>query len=303
VLGGVHGNELAGLEVVRRLAARLSGGSASGPPEASLPPQPLLRQGELVVAEGNPEACERNLRFVDVDLNRCFDRDIADSSSSSASVVTPDAVERRRASELAPLLTGLDVLVDLHGTNKPSAPFARLPGPVDGAYLRRCEASFLSFLPSACSTILWDPRQRIAAGGTTDEFALRNAPPEGGVYICYEAGLASDISAVAAAEAAVESMLVGLGMLPGSPQGRLERTWSQFEIFDSFVLDERGFEWANGHGGESFGRVSAGEAFGRRGSGGDELRAQEEAYIVFPKVEHLWGLGRPLGWLARRLPV
>jgi len=288
VLGGVHGNERTGIEVLRRLRAMLGGGRA-------------LTRGDLILAEGNPEACKRDVRFVDVDLNRCFDTDLRRPGSSGEPLAW--AYERRRAAELEPHLRGLDALVDLHATNKPSEPFVRLPGPLDVDHFRRCESSFLAHLPEACSTVLWDPSGHIAAGGMTDEFALRHrAAAAGGAYMCYESGLASDTAAVPGTLSAVLGLLGHLGMLPGGEATAVAcrpRAWRHYEIFEQFSLDERGFRWENGHGGKNFGRVPAGEAFARRGQSGPTLEAEEESYIVFPKVETLWAPGCSLGWLAR----
>eukprot|EP00931_Biecheleriopsis_adriatica_P122116 TRINITY_DN97127_c0_g1_i1.p1 TRINITY_DN97127_c0_g1~~TRINITY_DN97127_c0_g1_i1.p1 ORF type:complete len:323 (-),score=63.02 TRINITY_DN97127_c0_g1_i1:23-991(-) len=297
ILGGVHGNELSGVSVVERLVARLSRGGTK------------LR-GELTLAVGNPDAVERGVRFVEQDLNRCFSEDLVE-------VPRAEGLEPRRAALLSPLLQGLDALVDLHATNKPSEPFARLPGaaPGRGRRFAAAEGLFLSALPAACRTVLWDPQELIGGGSMTDEYALRHAPSEScrdsagnplePAYICYESGLASDKSSVDAISAAVDTLLARTGVLSlGPPTESVLQPdrWRHFEISDVFKLDERGFEWVDGHGSANFQAVPSGAVFGRRGR--EELRAPEgaESFIVFPKVQSLWAVGRPLGWLARRIP-
>eukprot|EP00929_Paragymnodinium_shiwhaense_P112764 TRINITY_DN81030_c0_g1_i1.p1 TRINITY_DN81030_c0_g1~~TRINITY_DN81030_c0_g1_i1.p1 ORF type:complete len:345 (-),score=52.18 TRINITY_DN81030_c0_g1_i1:8-985(-) len=291
VLGGVHGNERTGVQVVRRLVERFS----AAPPDIS---------GELTLAVGNPEAVDRDVRYVEEDLNRCFGQEVEQGGPNGDTVL-----ERRRARDLAPHLQNLDVLIDLHATNKPSEPFVRLPGPVCESFFQRCERAFLAWLPHRCNTVLWDPDELIAGGSMTDEFAMRHRPDEAhsGAYICYESGIASDVSAVASTEIAVERMLQETGML-NAPKDQQDgdsqpRSWTHFQVTEKFVLDERGFEWAGGHGAANFEFVAAGETYGRlpncaEGSG---LRAAEDSYIVFPKVQSLWATGRPLGWLARRI--
>mmetsp|Transcript_14977 Transcript_14977/g.32935 ORF Transcript_14977/g.32935 Transcript_14977/m.32935 type:complete len:316 (+) Transcript_14977:56-1003(+) len=285
IIGGVHGNELTGVRVVQKLVQLFS------EPGNSV-------KGELTLIVANPDAVDAGVRFLEDDLNRCFGEGLEDLAGS---------MERRRAIELAPFIRNLDAMVDLHATNKPSEPFVRLPGPMEQEYFSRCEQLFLGSLPPQCNTVLWDPRELIAGGSMTDEFALRHAPQ--GTFICYEAGLASDVTAVPATELAVQTLLAKLGMLDtqtgvGKEVTMAEpcapREWKHYKISDVFRLDEDGFEWANGHGESNFERVPAGEVFGRQGS--RELSALEESFIVFPKVSGLWALGRPLGWLATLLP-
>lgn len=59
IVGGTHGNERTGVELVRHWSAH---------------PQVLHRPniGKVVLAEGNPEAIRASVRYVDHDLNRCF---------------------------------------------------------------------------------------------------------------------------------------------------------------------------------------------------------------------------------------
>ena len=84
-------------------------------------------QGELTLAIGNPDAVERDVRFIHDDLNRCF-------QETETAAQDDSSIERSRAKDLCSLLKDLDVLVDLHATNKPSEPFARLPGPLDAEH-------------------------------------------------------------------------------------------------------------------------------------------------------------------------
>ncbi|CAJ1398188.1 unnamed protein product [Effrenium voratum] len=296
VLGGVHGNELSGVEVVNTLVSELAS-------------KDIDVNGEVTFIIGNPAAVSRGSRFIDYDLNRCFQDDkLCDVTTAGA---TLSGIEWERAQQLAPFLRGLDVLLDLHSTNKPSSPFVRLPGPEQGRRARFASAEelFLRALPPACDTVLWDPDGLIAAGGMTDEYALRHSEGLRQAQVCYESGLASDRSSVETTRRAVRHCLEQLGLLPG-PQGTKpleplepQRQWRHFQITEVFFLDARGFEWQNGHGARNFQRVPRGEVYGRRLQGAEELRAERESFMVFPKVRNLWALGRPLGWLAKQLEV
>lgn len=298
VLGGVHGNERTGVEVVNRLVQRLG----AAPANRDVAEARALGRGELTLAIANPDAVERDVRFVEVDLNRCFGEHLHQAM--------PPSVEQRRAAELSRYLRELDVLVDLHATNKPSQPFARLPGPVSGDFMSRCEHLFLSELPPQCRTVLWDPAGIIAGGTMTDEFALRHSGSASGncAYICYESGLASDTEAVHGTLTAVLALLnrtgapLEEGTWASSANSPPSRDWNHFKVTEVFRFDERGFEWANGCGQENFEYVPEGTVYGRRCRSGEELVAPEDSYMVFPKVKSLWALGSPLGWLARSIP-
>lgn len=100
VVGGTHGNERGGVWTVRNILAAPDAFAVPG-----LKVQALL---------ANPLAVERNVRYVDVDLNRCFGPNIELSRTDS-----PEW-ERRRALELRDRIqpggSTPDLLVDLHNT-------------------------------------------------------------------------------------------------------------------------------------------------------------------------------------------
>lgn len=84
VLGGMHGNELLGVKLVR-----------------SLGEQPIAG---VDVCMANPRAVERIERYTETDLNRSF------------GVVTPQSYEERRAVELQELAAQYDLVLDFHNT-------------------------------------------------------------------------------------------------------------------------------------------------------------------------------------------
>jgi len=99
-VGGTHGNERGGIWTIRGLQAH--------PDQYAFPG--LDVRGLL----GNPPAVERNLRYLDVDLNRCFGPELSKASRDAA------PSERRRAwelrEEICPGGTRPDLVVDLHNT-------------------------------------------------------------------------------------------------------------------------------------------------------------------------------------------
>lgn len=104
VSGATHGNELAGAWVVQRLEHRRNELTSRYP---SVWVEPLL---------ANPLAHEKNVRFIDEDLNRQF------SHASLARQIDGDSTyEARRAKEIDAAVGGAsatraDVLIDLHTT-------------------------------------------------------------------------------------------------------------------------------------------------------------------------------------------
>jgi predicted deacylase len=92
IFGGVHGDEPCGQIAVQRLCQALDCGELT------------LLCGEIVAVErANPEACTRERRSVDEDLNRCFFYH-----------ENPTSYEQRVANFLVPYVQQSDFLLDLH---------------------------------------------------------------------------------------------------------------------------------------------------------------------------------------------
>lgn len=91
----VHGNETGSLPAVVAVLEKLKSKS-------------LSYGGKVTFFLGNVEACRRNVRFVESDLNRVF----LDAA--------PESSETRRARELMPLLRSASVFFDFHQTIQPT---------------------------------------------------------------------------------------------------------------------------------------------------------------------------------------
>lgn len=88
VLGGMHGNELLGIEVVKLLRKK-----------------PLLGVDAIIA---NPQAVKKSVRFTESDLNRSFGNDLKNT------------YERRRARQLKKLCQSYDLVLDFHNTQTPN---------------------------------------------------------------------------------------------------------------------------------------------------------------------------------------
>jgi len=97
VVGGTHGNEKSGVWVVRAMREQ---------------PDRFRHPGiEAAAVLANPVAEERNLRYLDRDLNRCFGPELDNPSAADAG-----ARERARARALADELRGSDLVFDVHNS-------------------------------------------------------------------------------------------------------------------------------------------------------------------------------------------
>lgn len=264
VLGGVHGNELTGIEVVRSLVAEFTSGALR------------LSTGKLTLALGNPKAIELGRRSTEprFDLNRSF---------VSGTIAHPESYEHERAGELAPFITDADTLVDLHATNKPSKPFV-VATTVDA---RRMDLA----RRYACDAFVVAPEAVIA--GTTDGWISTH----GGFGIGYESGLAGDVTKVREVREAVLRTMCDLGMIvPRSVHGP-SFAQSVVRIEKAVNLSGREFEFAAGKGLASFEPFAKGQTLGF--IDGKAVTTPFDGLLMFPKPAHLRVPGLPVAFFSR----
>lgn len=117
ILGGIHGNEPAGVIAADRVLRRIQGLSYS------------LR-GEVVFFKGNTRALDRRVRYIDADLNRQWTPANARISESGKGVLsdTSEVLERGELlvalREVVSRARGDIYFVDLHTTSAHGKPFA-----------------------------------------------------------------------------------------------------------------------------------------------------------------------------------
>ncbi len=282
VIGGTHGDELVGVEAVRRLLARY------GASERSVGPLKIPElYGDLVLAFGNPEAIRQRARSASGvrDLNRCFLADDLDRPPSAE-----DIVDLVRARELAPLLKEADYVIDLHGTSSDSPPFVCL-GHDSAEHRRLYQCLRIPY-------VLSDPRDVLAhdegrpGRGTTDDFVDRH----GGAAIAYETGKEDDLTRVPGVVEDVQRMLAAVGHFPNEemplplsnpPVFALERSvHAQEEAFTYAIDMESGWQ-----------PVRAGQLVGTYANGQEE-RIARDGMLVFPKAPGKIRAGKNLYYLA-----
>ena len=109
VLGAVHGNESCGPKAIELICEGIESGEKS------------IRRGAVTfVPISNPQAFEKEIRFVEEDLNRVF-RKLKD----------PITYEGKIANALCALVDEADVLLDIHSTSAPGPTSVFIDFPTD----------------------------------------------------------------------------------------------------------------------------------------------------------------------------
>ncbi len=271
IFGGVHGNELTGIEVVKKIREAIVSGDI------------VIDRGTLHLILGNPRAIERNTRGSadHVDLNRCFKKDVLDQQD--------ELYERQRAKEIAQILATADISIDLHAMNKPSVPFLCCA-------VTEAHEKIYQWLD--CDRVLADPNYILGGESvTTDEYIDLC----GGVGICYETGMAKDLNRIDEVMTDVLNILKDQQMILSDalPTKKNTDARSIYELVHAINLTEAGFQYADGRGAGSFEEFRMGDVIGYVGE--DPLIAEFDGVIVFPKIPELQKLGKPLVYLAKRI--
>jgi len=270
LIGGTHGNEETGIEVVKQFVQMAEKGDL------------VLDAGVLYFILGNPRAIERGARGSDdhQDLNRVFTRDVLTRPLDGT-------YEDERAKELAPILAQATISIDIHATNKPSVPMLCCN------ITPRHERVYRWFI---CDTILADPDYVL--GGkpcTTDEFV----DLAGGVGICYESGQAGDMTRVSELIESIKNMLRDQQMLLDQGVSDPPKiNHHEYSLAQAIFLTEEGFTFVQGKGQSSFESFAEGEVLGHVGD--QPFVAPFDGVFAFPKVIDHWKIGSPVCYLARK---
>jgi len=270
ILGGVHGDEKTGIEVVKNLHTLFASG------------EEVLCRGKLTLILGNEEAIRTSQRVTgpERNLNRMFTRGHLDGPALGF-------YESLRAKQLFLFLSSADISLDIHSTS--------VPGP--------------SFLPCAFSPrhknvyqwldadlVLTDPD--FILGGersTTDEYV----DSCGGTGICYETGYAGDPSSVAEVLESIRNILADQGMVARSPVLIPPvPTYTVYRLKRKILLTEDGFSYA-GSFPRPFQEVHEGEIIGYHGKRPET--AGDDGVIAFPKAPGQWLPGHDIFFLAQRI--
>lgn len=270
VLGGIHGNEPAGLAALGRVLA-----------EIELGPAPLA--GTLVALAGNRGALAVGRRYLDSDLNRLW------TPGRLAALQAGEEPENRDEQELAGLDREIEALLaeapgriwflDLHTTSGPGLPFVVL----DDALPSRRFALELS-VPVVLGL------EEELAGTLVFRLSARGVPS-----VAFEGGGHADPRATDRCEAAIWLALAAAGLLPRTWRARAEIARRLLEAslgsaprlvevcYRHSIRPQDGFRMRPGFA--SFQPVAAGEPLGddREGS----VTAPRGALMLMPLYQEL----------------
>jgi predicted deacylase len=254
ILGGVHGNEQAGIAVVKQI---ISG-------EFPIP----LEQGRLIVALGNLAAIKADLRFTKrgVNLNRSF-RKLTDAEREKDFKRLP--YEVRRAQVLLPVLEEADSAFDLHGFRpRDGRPFII----TEQRGFAAAKAIGAPFISSGWSTI--------EAGGS-DGFMEE----QGKIGLCYELSQLKDIRrGIPRGQRGVLRYLGHMGLI--EQKGRPSNYAPQFVDASLAVLANEGFTWGPNHPYKSFQHLEPGELVAQNGlAPEDAIYGEPGQVIIFPSSD------------------
>ncbi|MDD1665811.1 MAG: succinylglutamate desuccinylase/aspartoacylase family protein [Methanomicrobiales archaeon] len=270
VIGGTHGDERTGIEVVKTLQPLFAKGEKT------------LERGKLTLVLGNEEAIRlvKRATLPERNLNRLFTEEHLAGPALGF-------YESRRAHELAPILASADISIDIHSTSTPSMPFlANLFSPKRQKVYRWFNTDI----------VLADPD--FVLGGqraTTDEYVEYC----GGIGICFETGYEKDTSTRATVAGSVLNILADQGLMKSAePLMPPRKKFRKYRFSKRVILTGAGFRYA-GEFPESFQEVKKGEVIGYHGTVPEV--AEEDAAIVLQKAPAKWVVGRDIFFLARRV--
>lgn len=290
VLGGTHGDEMAGIHVVRRLLKQFA--VLQHPAGISRSDWVL---GDLYLGFGNPEAIIRRTRGASnvIDLNRCFWPDPLQVAASAG-----EPMDLTRARQLAPLFAQLDLLVDLHGTSLPSEPFVCL-GDVSPMRL-----DLIGLIPARY--VVTDPDNVLARDEGKDQLPTTDqyVNGRGGIAFAYETGQEDDLTAVDSVFQTVLRILVQFDVLDPrfleerridlGQHIRLEQ--KVFRLAEAVPAEEDSFEYVSGMD-KSWVTVEAGQLIGTYPSGAPVV-APRDGTLVLQKSPAKVKKGKTLYYLA-----
>ena len=288
VLGGTHGDELVGINVIKMLLRHFN---ISGEDGGALIKRDIVA-GKIYIGLGNIAAIAINKRAAGAgrDLNRSFIQKELD-----APPLPEDRPDLVRARELAPILVQADYLFDIHSTSSDSQPFVCFGRLVPG------HKRLYSALP--IKIVLTDPDKVLGADddleepGTTDGYVLAH----GGIPIVYETGLDTDVAKNVAVFNEILGLLCIVSSIPSDgelPVAQNEEP-TVFKIAHNIAAkaDRFAFEPNMKTGWQA---IIAGQLIGRY-SNGDEERAPDTGMLIFQRAEHKIIRGKNLFCIATEI--
>ncbi len=198
ILGGIHGNELAGPKAF-----------------ANILPNLHLENGSVWFGYGSPLAMKRGVRAQDTNLNRMF------VPNEALTNIEKNSYGYRRAQIVKKYLDKADVLLDIHSSRNPvSTPFVI------------CEPNGYPIAEQLPYDQVLSGVDEHEPGGT-DYYMNKN----GKIGICVETGYNLDPEAIKRAEDSIYAFLTSRGHIEGSAGVRMQRKATVYSLYKTKTPD------------------------------------------------------------------
>ena len=285
ILGGTHGDERIGIEVIKLLMQEF------GLSEQKRHVLSDRITGNLYIGFGNPEAIMRHARAASegADLNRVFTKQILEDHGATHSL------DEQRARELASFLAQMNYVIDVHGTSAPSPRFI--------CFYDNPRRHEILCQPLNAEFIITDPYNILARDVGKDEHPtlVRYVDQCGGIGIAYEAGWDQDTQNAPLIVEELKRVLIHVGMLHDMIDTNMKRHMPVYALTDCIKAEDALFTYETGmdHG---IKEVSEGDVVGRYGNG--ELACipplKSQALYLFQRDAKRIQKGHALYYLATR---
>lgn len=254
IFGALHGNEPAGPLAMERIASRMTSGEI-----------PLIHGELTMVPVANPGAYAGKERYLEQDLNRVFRR-----------THQPGSYEAALANELAPLIEGSDVFLDIHSTAAPGPTSVFIDFPTEE------NTRFAEALGMEYALIGWPALYANNPYGYDSYDTTRFAFENGKTGIIIECGQHTEPDTQRVAEESILRSLAHFSMIPAdfAPQPRSNQTKRVRMVLleykqngkDSFTKEWKHLE-----------PIPAGTIIAKRATG-QEIRAEADSLMLLPKL-------------------
>lgn len=306
ILGGTHGNERTGVELVRRMMRVL------GIPEepASGPFERDDVVGNLFLGFGNPEAIRANTRAADTTRNQDLNRSFVPALLARPS--TEDFADLARARELIPLFEETDLLLDIHATSEESPPFVCFAYEAPG-HRDLCHRIPTSYVVMDNKHVLGEDQPGVYKTSTTDSYVIEHGGSAWSVKrfgkkqalaLCYETGQQVDFTRVDPVLSVVLRLLIEFGSVTpafAKAIGLVPSTAMSdpvyYDLKKIVIAKYEDFDYAPGMC-EYWKSVRAGDIVGTYRESGDIERAPCDGVLVFVKAKAEIKVGKNLFFVA-----
>lgn len=256
ITGAIHGNETCGTEAILSLIADLESGRVV-----------LERGGLLLIPIANPRAHAENKRLIDENLNRVF-----------YPTENPASYERRLANQLTSMISGCDMLLDLHSIHTQGWPFCMRFGMFSEAEESMIAATGLPFIVEGWAEAYAASLPQVDKGqaGHTAAYMHSLGKPAVGV----ECGFHDDPQSAIVGRDVIMRVLAHLGLIRRTVEVKAPPSYVLLQkvFLREAMEDKLARDFIHGE------EIRRGQVLALR-QDGREITASEDGMILFPRPD------------------